>query len=175
MLLRLASMATNGNLLGLLFYFWMSEPIRDILRGTCLLVLASIMTIWCIADMPRVYVELCDSFVTLNGLPEYITKNIKDEETRHTIFVLFYYGIPMVKQVIVFVCDILLHVVPVLLIGLPHTASSVAIAYAILSAWYLLVRHRIHEIYAPSVPADKAFIGAGIMATATVFGLLFSL
>ena len=63
-----------------------------------------------------------------------------------------------------FLADILFHVVPVRLIGLPMGSHSILIAYGLLITWYSQVRERIGEIYAPSVPADYAMCCTGVAA-----------
>jgi len=127
---RLASMYTNLNLGALVFYRWMPEQYKDIMRASTLLILIVVASTWITGDLTTIYIELFDSFSTLTISSEY-------------------------KHMIVFIFDVLIHVVPVFLIGLPKKRHSMMIASLALMTWYGMVRHRIHEIYSPSVPADR--------------------
>jgi len=137
---RLASMYTNLNLSALIFYRWMPEWIRDIMRASTLLIFTVVASVWSTGDMKIVYLELFDSFAP----------NV-DVSSR-------------LKYRIVFVFDILLHVVPVFLVGLPTTPYSFIIAYCLLLTWFRTVRKRIHEIYSPTVPAERGMFFAGLVA-----------
>ena len=134
---RLASMYTILNLCAVLMIRWLPEFLKDIVRASTLLILVVIV----IAFNPQAYGELFDSFA-----PDYVS-------------------IPSsIKMGIMFIADILFHVVPVVLIGLPQVSHSILIAYGILIAWYSQVRERIGEIYSPSVPADDAVRCTGVLA-----------
>ena len=143
---RIASMYTNLNLSLLLFYRWMPEKLKDIMRASTLLILIVVASTWITGDLTTIYIELFDSFSTI----------ILSTQAKH---------------IIVFIADVLLHVVPVFLIGLPKTRQSMMIASLALITWYGMVRERIHEIYSPSVPADRGvmiavlsgFGGAAVM------------
>ena len=121
MLLRLLSMYTNLNLLALLFYPYASEQIRDIMRASTLLILIVTASIWPNAKI--IYPDLFDSFAPGN------TVSLS------------------VKYTVVFIFDMVFHVLPVILIGLPHKLISYFFASVILFIWYRLVKDRICEIY----------------------------
>jgi hypothetical protein len=68
--------------------------------------------------------------------------------------------------------DILVHVLPVYIIGLPKKGTSFLIAFGIMLTWYMMVRDEIHEIYVPSIQGEKADRGvltAGLVALASYF------
>ena len=118
---RLLSMYTNINLLALLFYPYASEQIRDIMRASTLLILIVAASIW--PNAKTIYPDLFNSFSPGN------TVSLS------------------VKYTVVFIFDMVFHVLPVILIGLPHNMISYFFASVILFIWYRLVRHRINEIY----------------------------
>ena len=74
------------------------------------------------------------------------------------------------KYGIVFIFDMLFHVIPLLVIGLPHNSTSILIACTILLAWYAVMRHRIHEIYTSDVSKVRGIIAAII---ATIIGAIW--
>jgi hypothetical protein len=143
---RLSSMYTNLNLGALVVYKWMPERIKDIIRASTLLILIVVASTWITGDVNTIYTELFDSFTILEISAEW-------------------------KNAIVFAADVLLHVVPVFIVGLPKTRISLLMGSGLLLTWYSMVRERIHQIYSPSVPADRgvcvaitsAFCGAACM------------
>ena len=142
-------MYTTLNLLVLiLFYKDASDTIRDIMRASTFLIAVVVATSVWINPFP-IYRTLFDSFAP----PEYqatVPLNIK-------------YGI-------VFIFDMLFHVVPLLVIGLPHNCISMLIACTILLAWYAVMHHRIHEIYTSDVSKVRGIIAAII---ATIIGAIW--
>ena len=118
---RLLSMYTNINLLALLFYPYASEQIRDIMRASTLLILIVAASIW--PNAKTIYPDLFNSFSPGN------TVSLS------------------VKYTVVFIFDMVFHVLPVILIGLPYNMISYFFASVFLFIWYRLVRHRINEIY----------------------------
>jgi hypothetical protein len=54
-----------------------------------------------------------------------------------------------------FVVDWILHIVPVVILGIPKQISSVLIAYCIIFFWYLCSRSRIQEIYTNRIPTHE--------------------
>jgi len=143
---RLASMYTNLNLCALAVYKWMPEQLKDIIRASTLLILIVVASTWITGDVNTIYTELFDSFTSCMISAEW-------------------------KHAIVFAADVLLHVVPVFVVGLPQTRMSLLIGSGLLLTWYSIVRERICQIYSPSVPADRgvciaitsAFCGAACM------------
>lgn len=123
---RVAKMYTTWNLcaIGLCWYVQVGQ---DIVRGNSLLILIVLLTVWITYDISSLYVELFDSFA-----PD---TTISSES----------------KQAILFVADMLLHVVPVVLIGLPHDRISLLIAYILYLVWFQLFHDKIHEIYSPRI------------------------
>jgi hypothetical protein len=126
-------MYTTLNVIALLlFYQHASEYVRDIMRASTLLILVVVATsVW---SRPfSIYKALFDSVAS----PAYQA------------------SIPLyTKYGIVFIFDMLFHVVPLLVIGLPHYDISMLIACGILLVWYAIARRRIHEIYTPIISAD---------------------
>jgi hypothetical protein len=108
----------------------MPEQLKDIMRASTVLILIVVASTWVTGDLTTIYIELFDSFSTI----------ILSTQAKHMI---------------VFIVDVLIHVVPVFLIGLPKKRHSMMIATLVLMTWYGMVRERIHEIYSPSVPADR--------------------
>ena len=152
MLLRLLSMYTNINLCCVAFYPWLPPALRDVVRASTLLILIAVSTTWVSGKAGIINTELFDSFVAVE----------------------FAKAVPArVKQACVLCFDVLFHVVPLLVIGLPQSSVSVAVACNLLLIWYAVVRHRITEIYAPSVPADKS-VACATLAALIITGGLFA-
>lgn len=137
---RLLCMFTIINLGAVLAFPYHPPDIQDVVRATTLLILVVVASIWFSGNIVCAYGELYDSFVENNT-----DMSIK-------------------KNIIVFIADMLLHVVPVIVLGLPHSALSMLIAYGLLLVWYSVFGDKIGEIYAPSVDGDMA-IGVGGLFT----------
>jgi hypothetical protein len=142
--MRLASMYTNWNLMGVVASPWLPEPVTDIIRASSLLILVVMATLWVKEDMIRIYGEVVDTFL-IRCLPK------------------------VVKIEIAFLFDMVLHVGPVLLLGLPTNAISFLWAAALLGAWYAWARNKIGWIYAPSIQGPKADRG---VASALLIAML---
>jgi hypothetical protein len=142
---RLASMYTNINLVFVLLFHWLPEDIQDVVRASTLLILVVVSTLWFSGDLIRTYGELADSFISVHSV-----------------------ALPRVVRIgIAAMGDMLLHVVPVFLLGYPRESRSFLIAFGILSTWYATARRHIHVIYAPSIQgtkADRGIFVAGIIA-----------
>ena len=148
-LTRFLSMYTTLNLLVLiLFYQDASDTIQDIMRASTFLIAVVVATSVWINPFP-IYRTLFDSFAP----PKY----------QATIPLHTKYGI-------VFIFDMLFHVVPLLVIGLPHNCISMLIACCILLVWYAVMHHRIHEIYTSDVSKDRGIIVAIIT---TIIGAIW--
>ena len=148
-LTRFLSMYTILNLLVLiLFYQDASDTIRDIMRASTFLIAFVVATSVWINPFP-IYRTLFDSFAP----PKY----------QATVPLNTKYGI-------VFIFDMLFHVIPLVVIGLPHNSTSMLIACTILLAWYAVMRHRIHEIYTSDVSKVRGIIAAII---ATIIGAIW--
>ena len=145
--MRLASMYTNWNLVGVAASPWLPAPVKDIVRASSLLILVVMATLWVKEDMIRIYGEVVDTF-SLQCLPK------------------------VVKIEIAFLFDMILHVGPVLLLGLPTNSLSFLYAAALLGMWYAWARNKIGWIYAPSIQGPKADRGVAI---ALLSALLFAL
>jgi hypothetical protein len=152
--MRLVSMYTNWNLVGVAASPWLPEPVKDIVRASSLLILVVMATLWIKEDMIQIYGEVVDTFlpkVTLCALPR------------------------VVKIEIAFLFDMVLHVGPVLLLGLPTNGLSFIYAAALLGMWYAWARNKIGWIYAPSIQGAKADRGVAVaLLTALLSALLFA-
>jgi hypothetical protein len=86
---------------------------------------------------------------------------------------------PRVPRWILHVVDILLHFVPVLLLGLPSTYASYTFAFGVLLLWYIMVRPMMSVVYdyLPMTLIDKAvfILGPLLVITITVihYGLMY--
>ena len=135
-------MYTTLNLLVLfLFYKDASDTIRDIMRASTFLIAVVVATSVWINPFP-IYRTLFDSFA-----PKY----------QATVPLYAKYGI-------VFIFDMLFHVIPLVVIGLPHNGESMLIACIILLAWYGVMRHQIHEIYTSGISTDRSICIAIVTA-----------
>lgn len=140
---RLTSMYTHRNLVFLLLFRWLPAKVQDIVRASTFLILVVVATVWVSGDLLDNYAEFVDSF------------GVSPSDTAVRIAA---------------VCDVLIHAVPVLMIGLPRHANSILIAFGILSSWYASARRRISEIYVPNLQGSKADSGvavAGLVAFAS--------
>ena len=140
-------MYTNWNLMGVAASPRLPEHVKDVVRASSMLILVVMATLWVKEDMIRIYGEVVDTF-SLQCLPK------------------------VVKIEIAFLFDMVLHVGPVLLLGLPTHGISYLWAAALLGAWYAWARNKIGWIYAPSIQGQKADRGVAI---ALLSALLFSL
>jgi hypothetical protein len=122
----------------LLFYQHAPEHIRDIMRASTFLVAVVVATsVW---TRPfSIYKALFDSFAP----PTY------------QISTPLY-----TKYGIVFAFDMLFHVVPLFVIGLPHYSRSMLIACGILLLWYSIMRHRIQTIYTTNISQENGIFSA---------------
>ena len=125
---------------------WLPEPVKDVVRASSLLILVVMATLWVKEDMIRIYGEVVDTF-SLQSIPK------------------------VVKIEIAFLFDMVLHVGPVLLLGLPTNGISYLWAAALLGAWYAWARNKIGWIYAPSIQGQKADRGVAI---ALLFAMLLA-
>jgi len=133
-------MYTNINVCGVLLIPWMPEPMQDVVRASTLFILIAVSTVWFSGNLIEIYHSLIDSF-TPDGII------LSDS----------------MKTGIVFFYDVLFHVVPFLILGLPHHAYSLFVAYGIIVGWFMLVRHRLLSIYSPKVSFDRGIIAAGMI------------
>ena len=149
--MHLASMYTNWNLLGVLLRPWLPEPVTDIVRASSLLILMVMATLWVNEDMMRIYGEIVNT-----PMPEWIRAPVPR----------------VVKIEIAFLFDMVLHVGPVLLLGLPTNGVSYLWAAALLGAWYAWARNKIGWIYAPSIQGPKADRGVAVAMLFALFALI---
>jgi hypothetical protein len=152
-------MFTTLNVACLLFIYPIAPPaIKDLLRGTSLIILFMVATIWFSGHLFEVYDDLYAEFAEpLVSLPMNFAKQ-SEFVTKFT---------QPVKRAIVFGGDILFHILPGHLIGLPTNPVSVLIAYCITLLWFFLNRERITMIYSRSVTkkrVEKSLIFTGMMA-----------
>jgi hypothetical protein len=110
----------NWILIGLLVFI--KEPFyKDIVRGTTMFCFAGVLSVWISCNIREVYRELFDS----------VFPQIDSDA----------------KMFIMFCGDMLLHVIPFLILGLPLTHLAIAIAYGILLIWYFWIKDRIYLVY----------------------------
>ena len=145
---RLLGMLTNANVCGVLLFPWMPEPVQDVIRASTFLILVAVATVWFSGNLIEVYHDLIDSF-TPDGLV--LPDSIK------TGVMIFY--------------DALFHVVPFLVLGLPLYVHSLFIAYGMIVAWYIIMRHKLPSIYSPKVSFGKGIVVAGIVGVAVAVWL----
>lgn len=137
---RLGLMYTNINVCGVLLFPWMPPAVQDVIRASSLLILAAVATVWFSGNVIEVYHDLIDSFTPSEVM---IPDSIK------TKIMIFY--------------DILFHIIPILILGLPYHVMSLFVAYVILVSWYIASRHRLPSIYSSKVSFDRGIIVAGII------------
>ena len=137
---RLAMMYTNINICGVLLFPYLPPFVQDVIRASTMFILAAVTTVWFSENVLEVYHDLIDSF-TPRGLM--IPDSIK------TGIMIFY--------------DILFHIVPFLILGLPHHIISLFIAYGIMVAWFMMTRHRLSSIYSSKVSFDRGIVVAGLV------------
>jgi hypothetical protein len=144
---RVASMFSYLNLAFVLIFRCLSADAKDVVRASTFLILVVVATMWVSGNLTELYRQLVDS-VDEYSLP-------RDVRVRLVAF-----------------GDILVHVLPVYIIGLPKKGTSFLIAFGIMLTWYMMVRDEIHEIYVPSIQGEKADRGvltAGLVALASYF------
>lgn len=142
-LIRFLSMYTTLNVLALiLFYQDASNTIRDIMRASTFLIAVVVATSVWINPFP-IYRALFDSFAP----PKY----------QATVPLHTKYGI-------VFIFDMLFHVIPLVAIGLPHNSTSMLIACSILLLWYSAAHRRIHKIYTSGISTGRGICIAIVTA-----------
>lgn len=114
---------SNINLISiLLLYRHVGEPIRDVMRANCLIIMMMILYLWSSGNMIHIYDEMYEKI------------------THHKINDQF-------KYVLCVLIDVIFHIVPVLIIGLPKNLSSIFISYMIIMVWFLCFERYLSEIY----------------------------
>ena len=131
---------THINLCGVLLFPWMPKSVQDVIRASTFLILIAFATVWFSGDLIEVYHHLVDSFIPYGDTLSNSTK---------TCIMMIY--------------DALFHVTPFLLLGLPHHAISLFIAYGILMLWYIILRHRLPSLYSPKVSFDRGIVVTGLI------------
>lgn len=190
---RFASMFTTLNVACLLFIYPIAPPaIKDLLRGTSLIILFMVATIWFSGHLFEVYDELFAEFaepqvallMKFSEKTEFVEKPLvsqlmnfaKQSEFAEPILAEPMKFSQSVKRAIVFGGDILFHILPGHLIGLPTNPVSILIAYCITLMWFFLNRERITMIYSRSITkkrVEKSLIFVGIMAILFVMFWMF--
>jgi hypothetical protein len=125
--------------MGVLAYPRLSEPIRDVIRASSLIVLLIVAFVWFNSDLSLLYIDLFHSFAP--SLAPRIPNPIKLATV--TIF------------------DALTHVVPCLLVGLPQFAHSLIFALCVVLLWYRWARNKIQSIYSHLITtrqSDRAML-----------------
>jgi hypothetical protein len=142
-------MYTVINLCFVIAHRAMPDWAQDIIRASTLLILVVVATSsWFSGNIYTIYIEFFDSF-------------FKAEFSDTT------------KIIIIATIDIIMHTVPLFIMGMPRTTSSFIWAYSIMLVWYSVFRDRIKKIYVPSVLPERGIIAAGVV-TALASGLMLS-
>ena len=140
---RAVLMYTNINILFVLLWKLWPAGIQDVIRANSLIILFSVSYFWLTGKNWKWYMDL------YNTLPPSIKKFDKS-----TVIIL---------SVLV---DIIFHLLPVIIIGLPTGILSVCAATICVLAWYFNVRrdNKIQKIYVDTVPIKTydIVIGFGI-------------
>lgn len=133
-------MYTNINMCGVLLFVYLPEYVKDVIRASSMLILAAVATVWFSGSVLEVYHDLVDSFTPRDViLPDYMK----------TWIMIFY--------------DILFHIVPFVILGLPHRIISIFVAYGIMVAWFMMTRHDLSSIYSSKVSFDRGMVSAGLV------------
>jgi len=149
MLLRLIKMYTVINLFFVIFHRQMPDWSQDIIRASTLLILVVVATSsWFSGNISTIYIEFFDSFF----------KAAFSDTT---------------KIIIIATIDIIMHTVPLFIMGMPRIPSSFILAYSIMLVWYITFRNKIKTIYVPSVLPERGIIAAGVV-TVIASGLMLS-
>lgn len=132
-------MYTNVNICGVLLFPYMPTCIQDVIRASTMFILAAVATVWFSGNVLEVYHDLIDSF-TPRGLM------LPDS----------------IKTGIMISYDILFHIVPFMILGLPQHIISLFVAYGIMVVWFMITRHRLSYIYSSKVSFDRGMVVAGL-------------
>lgn len=128
MILRLLKMYTNINIIFVLLWKLWPASIQDVIRANSLIILFAVSYFWLTGTNWKWYIDL------YNTLPF----------AKQDVDVIF----------LSVLTDIILHLLPVIILGLPMSIPSVCVATVCILVWYLIVRHnnRIQKIYVSTVP-----------------------
>jgi uncharacterized membrane protein YphA (DoxX/SURF4 family) len=143
-------MYTTWNLFGVAAYAHLPAGLQDVVRASSLIVLMVVAMVWWTADLGELYVDLFDSFAAIR-IPRPI------------------------KIAAVGAADILTHVVPCLLVGLPQSAVSLMAAFLLVMGWYIgHGRERLERIYSRFTTADRgdrllAVAGLAVIGAAAAY------
>jgi hypothetical protein len=133
------------NLYAIAICWWFSiESCKDILRASTFIILIVIGTVWVTSDIGVIYTALFDSYMPHTTV-----------SSQH-------------KQYIVCAADILFHIGPVILIGLPQHAASMGIAYLLFLTWLLFFYDKIQYIYAPGIRVWYPFMSVTIIVLCSI-------
>lgn len=144
---RIGSMYTNINLIFILLYPYVNAAFQDIIRASTFLIFVAIVIVWLSGNVLLIYEKLYDSFLNAPSV------------THRT------------KLIIMFMLDIILHLVPFLILGVPRHGVSFLFAYGIMLSWYVLVRDRIGSIYVPNLLYDSTMTLVGVVSVIGCFVL----
>ena len=124
---RLVSMITVMNITAICFYkLFDIKRIKDVLSATTMIIFLMVYSFWLSADIFQAYEEMLNSF----GI------HISNKT-------LMYF--------VCFVVDMIIHVLPLIIVGLPEKKISIIIALVLISIWYVVVHKNVAEIYTPIV------------------------
>lgn len=135
-LLRFAIMYTNFNLFFIITWFLWPSAIQEFVRANSLVIMFAMSYFWITGTNWQLYMDFYRS------LPTSLIPRMK-ETTVVPLFTLV---------------DLAVHLLPVLIIGLPTAAPlvSVIVAAVCVLAWYMAVRrdNRIQKIYVETIPIE---------------------
>ena len=141
MILRFLSMYTNINILFVILWKLWPAIIQDVIRANSLIILCAVSYFWLTGTNWKWYIDF------YNTLP-FAKKNFD---------VLF---------LSVFI-DVVIHLLPVIILGVPTEILSVCAATICILVWYLIVRrdNKIQKIYVGTIPIRTydIVIGWGIL------------
>lgn len=123
---RLSSMITVMNIISLSSYHFVPEYIKDIMRANSLIIFTMVLTFWSSGRIFQAY----DEFVESLNIPS--TSLL----TRYIICIMI---------------DVGIHLIPLIIVGLPNNISSLVISSLLISIWYVIFHRQFGNIYAPIV------------------------
>ena len=142
-------MYTNINITFVLLWKLWPASIQEIIRANSLIILCAVSYFWLTLTNWKWYNDF------YNTLP--FAKKDFDKSTILFLSVLV---------------DVVLHLLPVIILGLPTTITSVCVATICILVWYLIVRHdnKIQKIYVDtiSIRTYDIVICWGILMTALI-------
>ena len=124
---RLVSMITVMNITAICFYkIFDIKHVKDVLSSTTMIIFLMSFSFWLSGDIFQVYKEMLNSF----GI------HIPNKTLMY---------------ILCFIVDIIIHVLPFIMVGLPEKKISIIIALLFINTWYVVIHKSAAEIYTPTV------------------------